>query len=748
MICSKFGKRQEENILGTMKKRKSIAFKDILTKERLQRGWTQQYMAEQVGVDKNTVSRWERDVSSPTLSIQPQLCALLGMTTQELGLFSDIAPPSEVEANIPPDGAVADIAMQLLPTDISTDHTIPSTPPPLPVPPDSPSIPIIASPSEPRNPYKGLRAFHQEDARDFFGRDELIQGMISHLRHLLTRAEEQADTARFLAIIGPSGCGKSSVVQAGVMPRLQADAITSSEVWTYLLPMTPGKHPITALAIALDKYMIGSSIESLCDELNKPAARGLHMLARQIADQPAAKVVLVVDQFEELFTQTEDETERQQFIDVLLTACTEPGGVVIVLLTLRADFYDRPMAYRQLGQLIEQQHETVFPLSVSELLAVIEQPAALDDVQITFEDSLVRDMLLEMQGQHNALPLLQFTLDQLFQRRAKRLLTHHTYEEIGGIRGALSLKAEQIYESLPSKAHRDLARALFLRLIDLGGTEQETTRLSIALNTFTFAYAVQTQMMREVITAFTEARLLTTSQGDDKASNVEISHEALIRAWPHYMEWQREFRWDAHMQRSINRDATAWVQYGKRRDRLYRSTQLSEAQLWAQRNVPNEQELTFLQASIGRRKRVRMFGTLIALLVIVAILPFTASLFGIRTFFSSPVPPGGWWVSPLPNQYVHDELLFEAHAYPGAPTEPGIAYVEFTMRWYEPGTSWFTACHLTKPTSDNIFACTLNLHTMGAPSGRILISFNVYDVMGNFQQAPNGVHSIYYSPSS
>ena len=289
--------------------------------------------------------------------------------------------------------------------------------------------------------------------------------------------------------------------------------------------------------------------------------------------------------------------------------------------------------------------------------------------------------------------------------------------------------------------HRDLARVLFLRLIDLSVTEQEPTRLRPPLALFTFADAAQTLRMREVITAFTEARLLTTDLSDSNASTIEICHETLLRAWPRYVEWQRALRWDAHLQQNIGRDAASWSQHGKRRDRLYRGTQLHEAQSWARRNMPIEQEGTFLRASANRSRNVRIFGILSLLLVAVALLPFVANLFGIRTFFSTPILPGGWWIMPVTNQHIHTTLLFEAYAYPSASTEPTIAYVEFTMRWYEPGTAWFTACHLTQHTSNNIFACTVNLHSLRAPPGPVLISFNVYDTKGNVRDAPNG-----YSP--
>ena len=194
------------------------------------------------------------------------------------------------------------------------------------------------------------------------------------------------------------------------------------------------------------------------EDLEDDSARGLHMLANSLGKGPGSKVVLMVDQFEEVFTQTVTEDERQHFIDLLVTAVTEPRGPVIVILTLRADFYDRPMSYPELGRLIQEHHSLVLPMDIKDLRSVIEQPAALPDVQVSFEDDLVSDLLFEVKGQVGALPLLQFTLDQLFQRRYGHMLTLEAYREIGGVKGALARHAESTYTSLFSEEHRSAIR--------------------------------------------------------------------------------------------------------------------------------------------------------------------------------------------------------------------------------------------------------------------------------------------------
>ncbi|MBC8171153.1 MAG: protein kinase, partial [Anaerolineae bacterium] len=313
----------------------------------------------------------------------------------------------------------------------------------------------------PRNPYKGLRAFRENDQGDFFGRT----GLIHELLQLLV-THTQPNASRLLAVIGPSGSGKSSVVMAGLLPALQRGDLPDSERWSYVPPMVPGTNPIENLTIALAALMPERSQKAIREDLMDSSARGLHTLARQIVDRQSSRLVLYVDQFEELFTQTAEEGDRQQFINLLLTAVTEPGGPVMVLVTLRADFYDRPMNYPELGKLIDTNSKSVLPMSLADLHDVIQKPAELSDVLLQFDPGLVAELVFEVRDQIGGLPLLQFTLEQLFERRNGRRLTNAAYMEIGGVRGALAKHTEATYGSLPTDPHRQLARGLFLRLIE------------------------------------------------------------------------------------------------------------------------------------------------------------------------------------------------------------------------------------------------------------------------------------------
>ncbi len=481
---------------------------------------------------------------------------------------------------------------------------------------------------EPRNPYKGLHPFTQKDAGDFFGREPMVEKLVEIVTSLVTE-QARSTNNRLLTIIGPSGSGKSSLIMAGLLPQLQHGTLPGSKTWLYLEPMVPGKHPIESLVLTLAAQLPERSFASIRQDLDDEDARGLHQLCTHLVhlhrrEQPEAKIILLVDQLEELFTQTESEDERQRFIKLLLTACSEPRGPLLALLTLRADFYDRPMRYPELFQVIDTQHLSLLWMEMDNLQRVIEQPAALPDVQLTFEGNLVPRLLAEVQGQVGALPLLQFTLDQLFQRRNGRQLTLSAYQALGGVKGALSQHAEHAYTTLPSEQHRKLARMLFLRLIDPGMTEQDTTRRRAALSEFTLDDASQTRLLRETIDTFVTARLLTTNQIAGRTT-LEVSHEALIREWKRLTDWLQEAREDIPLQQALSEDVAEWERRGKPKDRLYRGSQLKEVKAWAKRNMPSENEVAFLRASAAHQTYART-GTSALVLVLVLTLGLVVQL--------------------------------------------------------------------------------------------------------------------------
>ena len=319
-----------------------------------------------------------------------------------------------------------------------------------------------------QNPYKGLRPFQEVDADDFFGRESLVE-------QLLMRMGERDIAGRFLAVVGPSGSGKSSVVKAGLIPALRKDALPGSGNWL-VSAMTPGKHPLEELETALLKVAINPP-SSLLEQL-KNDTRGLvravkRSLPTEGGEDDQVEMILVVDQFEEVFTLTEDEAERVHFIDLLCSAVADPGSRLRVVITLRADFYDRPLLYPEFGRLLHTHMETVMPLSDEELSQAIIGPA--ERVDLSIEPGLVAAIQSDISDQPGFLPLLQYALTESFENREDNELTLAAYQKSGGVTGALARRAETLYEGL-DKEEQEITRQVFLRLVTLGEGIEDTRR--------------------------------------------------------------------------------------------------------------------------------------------------------------------------------------------------------------------------------------------------------------------------------
>jgi len=478
------------------------------------------------------------------------------------------------------------------------------------------SEPEALPPANPRNPYKGLRAFTSDDTSDFFGRDTLIE-------EFLDIVADEKRPSRLLAVLGASGSGKSSVMMAGVLPRLKQE----HPDWTFLDPIMPGTNPIEKLTIMLARQFENKSQKTIREDLLDRTTRGLHGLVCELSSKP---VVLYIDQFEEIFTLVDKEADRRHFIDILTTAVTEPDGVLYLLLSMRADFYDRPLQYNNFGKLIENHHVAVTPMTLADLYDVVQKPAQLPDVGLTFDDGLVTEMVFAVREETAALPLLQFTLDQLFEARNGHKLTLQAYQDLGGIQGALAGHADATYAKLPSDQHRHLARTLFLRLIEPGQTEQDTTRRHATYSELTLPDVEQTRILQETAESFVNARLLVTDQTGDERT-IEVSHEALIREWKRLGDWLHSAREDLRLQKSLSADVAEWQRRVKPTDMLYRGTILSDAFGWAERNNASRDETLFLnesrrvederkrrEAASQRNLRYALFG-LVGVIVVASI---------------------------------------------------------------------------------------------------------------------------------
>ena len=301
------------------------------------------------------------------------------------------------------------------------------------------------------NPYKGLLPFEESDAGAFFGREALTQELIARLT-----------TDRFLAVVGPSGSGKSSVVRAGLMPALRGGALPGSERWS-IVEMLPGPHPMIELETALLRVARDPSI-GLLDVLDRDEL-GMLRAIKRILPPGSDEIVVFVDQLEEVFTLGDDEPRRARFLGGIRALVADPHARVRVVTTLRADFFDRPLSYPGFADLMRSSIEAVVPLSADEIERAIVEPARRVGVEL--EPGLLAAMLTATADEPGALPLLQYALTELFQRREGTTMTLDAYRTIGGVAGALSGRAEELYTG-STDTERTAARQLFLRLLTPG----------------------------------------------------------------------------------------------------------------------------------------------------------------------------------------------------------------------------------------------------------------------------------------
>lgn len=442
---------------------------------------------------------------------------------------------------------------------------------------------------EPENPYKGLRAFQMADARDFFGRERLV-------RRLIKQLGEHHKLARFLAVVGPSGSGKSSVVKAGLVPALWHGDLPGSEQW-FVVEMIPGSHPLDELEIALTR-IAANQASNLHEQLERDA-RGLVRVANLILPDDGSELVLIVDQFEEIFTLVEDELKRAQFLDLLYTAVTDPRSRVRVIITLRADFYDRPLHYPDFGELVRSRMETVMPLSADELEEAITKPAA--QVGVSFESGLVATITGDVHYQPGALPLLQYALTELFEQLADHILTHDSYQALGGATGALAKRAEEVYHE-QDDIGQEIIRQMFLRLVTVGEGSEETRRR--VPRSELLAVASNEDLMDEAIDTYAAYRLLTLDHDPaTRRPTVEIAHEAILSEWERLRSWLSESRHDIRQQSLLAAAAAEWLRAGSEKSYLLRGARLDQFEEWmGQMGIAlTPDETTYLEASVTER---------------------------------------------------------------------------------------------------------------------------------------------------
>ncbi len=446
--------------------------------------------------------------------------------------------------------------------------------------------------SDTDNPYRGLSAFAEADERNFFGREALVD-------QLLLMLGEQSSYARALFVVGSSGSGKSSVVRAGLIPALRLGGVRGSRRWL-IADCMPGRDPQRSLAQALARVSVRADVDP--EALIGGDAYGLaRAIDRCLPNEPGCELLLLVDQFEELFTLCDDESARNAFIASITTALLDPHSRLRMIFTLRADFLDRPLQYADLGELLRERTALVPAMSPDEIERAIVGPARRLGLQ--FQDGLVAALLADSSRQAGALPLLQYALTELFQRREENTLTLKAFQAFGGIRGALAGRADASYAGLDA-AGRRAAQQLFLRLTTLGEGSEDTRR-RVSLSEIEAVAATDNPehlaAQAAAIEAFSTARLLTFDRDPGSGERtVELAHEALLRSWSQLRDWLSAARGDLRLQRQLAQAAMAWRENRFDRSFLLAGNRLAQLQPLARGELValSREEEAFLQASL------------------------------------------------------------------------------------------------------------------------------------------------------
>jgi DNA-binding SARP family transcriptional activator/WD40 repeat protein/tRNA A-37 threonylcarbamoyl transferase component Bud32 len=430
------------------------------------------------------------------------------------------------------------------------------------------------------NPYVGLRVFDEADAASFFGRDSAIDEIIA------------LGTQRpFVTVVGPSGAGKSSVVRAGVIPRLR-------EQGCVVTVMTPGPRPLYSLGIALRRVATEEQLVAAGND----AAR---LLAEVATNQPT---VLVVDQLEELWTQSVPE-DRAQFVKVLDESTTRAR--LRIVSTIRADFYDRPLDEPILASYVQKGTYALTALGAAELEAAISGPLARTDVSA--EVGLVAQIVADVSGRPAPLPLMQFALASLYDTRSGRALTLDTYRAIGGVGGAIASAADNLFQQL-TPSQQEQCRELFASLVTPGESNMFDTRRR--------APRVELgHLAPDLLDQLNGLRLLTFDwDAVTGEPTVEIAHEALLTHWPRLRQWTDDQRDQLRARKVLRDDAAAWQHETRNASYLYRAGRLDTALSLVGAMRLTEVERDFLDASVllrdaeaaGERRRLRRTQTLLA----------------------------------------------------------------------------------------------------------------------------------------
>jgi len=426
-----------------------------------------------------------------------------------------------------------------------------------------PSLPGSGPASEPavsggvvRNPYKGLRPFGEADAEDYFGRGPLVADLARRL----------GEGQRLLVVTGPSGSGKSSLVRAGLVPTLRA----GGSGWV-VAQMMPGLRPFDELETALHRVAPGRQRVALGE-----GDTALLAAVPKVLSSEGGRLLLVVDQFEELFALSGEE-DRRQFLDTLVTALADPRRRVSVVVALRADFYDRPLLHPGFAALFVNSLVTLLPLSPSELQAAVVNPAGRVGVEV--DAALLAELAAEMADQPGALPLLQYALTETFELREGGIMGLDAYRRAGALKGALASRSEHAFQSL-SGVEQEAAHQVLLRLVRLGHAA-DLGRRRVPVSEL-LGLEMDPVALGRVLELLSANRLITLDRDlTSGAATVEVAHEALLREWPRLAASIERHRQDLLRYEALNLAVAEWEESGRDSDYLLSGGRLAQYGNWS-----------------------------------------------------------------------------------------------------------------------------------------------------------------------
>ncbi|MGB3205072.1 MAG: pentapeptide repeat-containing protein [Crinalium sp.] len=481
-----------------------------------------------------------------------------------------------------------------------------------------------------QNPYQGLKAFREMDGDRFFGRDTQIKKLWERFQQL----HGDRTTIRVLPIYGPSGSGKSSLARAGLIPALGKQPLPGKDQGRVVV-ITPGNDPLEALATVLariatkDLTPVAKTREfknELLERNTQQEFDGLRRIANVFPNITDSPLIVLVDQFEELYTLCDDEQVRSAFVENLLCAASDSSQRVSVIITMRSDFLGKTQQHPRLNQLFSSQGFLVPIMQPEELEIAITEPAKRAGYEL--DRAVVELLITETKGQEGALPLLQFALTQIWEGLRKDVKPVDTLKQIGGVGGALANEAKRLYHSLTPE-QQTIARSTFLALIQLNDDHKATRRRAPFSELITSEKDVP--LVREVIERFARPGvwILVTFSNEQQVEMVEVAHEALIRNWEELQDWLNK-HWEKLLKkRKIEQFALDWQYYRKSKDYLLQGRVLRDAKEFLQAQKENtETSLSglakeFVQAS--RRKQIQGF-------LKVAIIPLMGTLIPIHFF--------------------------------------------------------------------------------------------------------------------